>query len=83
MKVERLAEHILDAAKLPLDRIRFACEHCGLWKDVPRQDYDPPTAVVALTSGCPRCNADLGGFGSVDYFDQNSDHIGLEDEHGA
>jgi hypothetical protein len=77
MKLYRLAEHILDAPRPESGKIRLACEHCGVWADVLRDEFDPPTAVVMLTNECPRCNAAAGGFGTSEYFDADSNEVAL------
>jgi hypothetical protein len=80
MKPERLAEHILDAASLPADKIRLACAHCGIYRDVAKEPHDPRPAVLALSNECPRCQAAQGGFGNIDYFDAHSSVVVAEQE---
>jgi hypothetical protein len=75
MKLYRLAEHILDASRPDSGKIRVACEHCGVWREVPRCWGDPPAAVLMLTNECPRCNAAAGGFGDCNYFDADSNEV--------
>jgi hypothetical protein len=55
--------------------MRTVCDHCGLWRDHARLDYDPPNAVLAITNGCCRCEHDAGGFGTIDYLDAHSEWI--------
>ena len=55
--------------------IRLQCDACGNSADVPRQNYDPPNAVLCKTNECNRCNAAIGGFGESWYFDAAGNEI--------
>lgn len=52
--------------------IHLKCPGCGLEKDSPLLEEDPPGAFIAEIM-CPDCFA--GGFGSTTYYDKNGNEI--------
>lgn len=55
--------------------IAMRCDVCGNAVRVPREDYDPPGAVVRVTNECNICEAANGGFEEAWYYDSDGKEI--------
>lgn len=59
----------------PMEKIFLRCDSCGNAKIVPRDDIDPPDAVVMVTNECDVCHAAQGGFGDETWYDRKGNEV--------